>query len=334
MACVVSVTHDELHPAPFQLERNVFVTEESKDFSGVFAHFAATDFPTRSIYAWAPVFPCRVGEKSVVVKRTRGDAEAAAAVAGWTTDLAQAGVPVVSPVPLPVSNPAPVEGDYWVAYPFIDGDVYTGKTEQIADAGRLLGRIHAVSTATTPPLFEWPDHDEESVREDQEGIEKVLSGPTPDVVSRLSRLVEDFMPTVLPAIRHGDLPTVGAVMDYKANNLIYTVDGPVLIDPDNADLAPRLLDLALAAMQFHIEHESAPARMFDQDEWATFIAGYAEFVTLTPAERALWPQAVDYMLSEYGVWSLIESDEWEEAREGAFMADLARATADRFPLPA
>lgn len=309
------------------------MVERAKDFAGVFEHFGAQDVPEESCYEWAPVFPCVIGDERVVIKRTRSQLETATAIAGWTSQLAEAGVPVVSPVRLPVDNPVLIDERYWVAYPFIDGTVYTGQVDQAAAAGRLLGRIHAASVEVAPPPFEWPDHDEESVQEDREGIEKVLSGPVPGAVAPLTKLVEQFMPRVLPAIRQARLPMVGAVMDYKANNLIYTSDGPVLVDPDNADWAPRLLDLALAAMQFHIEHVPAPGRMFNAAEWTAFIGGYSEFIELTETERKLWPEAVEYMLSEYGVWSLIESDQWEDPREGPFMIDLAGATADRFPLP-
>ncbi|MGH8793134.1 MAG: hypothetical protein ACRDXX_10865 [Stackebrandtia sp.] len=51
------------------------------------------------------------------------------------------------------------------------------------------------------------------------------------------------------------------------------------------------------------------------------------------AERRLWPAAMEYMLSEFGVWSLIESDDWDSPRERAFMLDMAAADADRLPLP-
>ncbi|TQL74639.1 Ser/Thr protein kinase RdoA (MazF antagonist) [Stackebrandtia endophytica] len=313
-------------------EKGFFVPQESTEHQRVFEYFGAEDVPETSCYAWAPVYPCRVGDARVVIKRTRSRSETAAAVAGWTTGLREAGVATVAPVTLPVANPAKVDDEYWVVYPFLDGEVYSGEAGQIAAAGRLLGRIHATETAVTPPPFEWPDHGEESVEEDREGIAKVLTEPVAAAVEPLSRLVTEFMSRVLPPIRDGRLPHVGAVMDYKANNLIYRTDGPVLVDPDNADWAPRILDLALAAMQFHIEHSAAPGRMFTQAEWREFYAGYCEHVELTEAECRLWPLAVEYMLSEYGLWSLIESDEWDEPRERAFMIDLAQATAQRFPL--
>ncbi|GAA4894270.1 Ser/Thr protein kinase RdoA (MazF antagonist) [Stackebrandtia albiflava] len=307
--------------------------EPSEKHAEVLAHFNAQDVSEVSIYPYAPVFPCRIDGREAVVKRTRSQPETAAAIAGWTAGLAEAGVAVVSPLPTTVRNPVQVGEDFWVAYPFIEGGQYRAADGQARAAGELLGRIHAVRPAVLPPPFQWPDHDEESVEEDREGLAKVLAGPAPESVEPLSRLVGEFMSRVLPQIRSADLPKVGAVMDYKANNLIYTAEGPVLVDPDNADWAPRVLDLALAAIQFHIEHETSPARLFTASEWREFAEGYLSQVTLTEEERRLWPVAVEYMLSEYGVWSLIDSDGWDDPRERAYLTELAAITPDRFPLP-
>jgi hypothetical protein len=40
----------------------------------------------------------------------------------------------------------------------------------------------------------------------------------------------------------------------------------VLVDLDNGEHAPRLLDLALAALLFHNEHPQAPPRLFSLRE--------------------------------------------------------------------
>jgi Ser/Thr protein kinase RdoA (MazF antagonist) len=307
-------------------------TEPASRFSDVFAHFAAEDVPHVSHYRFAPVFPCRIGTTEVVIKRTRRLPETAAAIAGWTSGLAAQGVPVVSPVQVEAVNPVRIGENFWVAYPFISGEQYTAAPGQAGAAGELLGRIHAAHTPVTPPPFSWPSPDAEGIAEDQQGLAKVLTDQAPETVEGLSRLVAEFPERILPRIREARLPMAGAVMDYKANNLIYAESGPVLIDPDNADWAPRILDLALAVLQFHIEHPTSPGRLFSPAEWREFRDGYLRHVTLTDDERALWPLALEYMLSEYGVWSLIESEEWDDPRERAFMVDLAGIEIDRFPL--
>ena len=53
----------------------------------------------------------------------------------------------------------------------------------------------------------------------------------------------------LPSLRTADLPAAAVTSDFKANNLVYTSTGPVMVDPDNGGVEPRLLDLALAVRQ-------------------------------------------------------------------------------------
>ena len=308
-------------------------TAKSAEYGPVLEHFAAEDVAEESCYPFAPVFRCRVGGREAVIKRTRSTSASASAIAGWTTELAAHGVPVVWPLPTRVSNPVRIGEETWVAYPFVEGERYTGTPEQVELAGALLGRIHAATSTVTAPPFSWPDPDGESIAADQVGLRATLGAHAPEHVARLSELVALFPKEVLPIVRGAGLPSVSAVMDYKANNLVFGADGPVLIDPDNADYAPRLLDLALAALQFHIEHAEAPARMFDRDQWGRFMSGYGRFVELTSLERRLWPVAVEYMLSEFGVWSLVESDDWDDPREAGMLIDMASATVDRFPLP-
>lgn len=308
-------------------------TPSASEHARVFTYFEASGIPARSCYQYAPVYPCHVGGRRAVIKRARRTAEGAETISQWTRQLAAQNVPVVSPIPLDLPNPALVEGQNWVAYPFVDGDVYTGTPQQITQAGELLGMLHSAQTATTPPAFSWPDPDEESIVEDEAGLAQVLEPHSPQHARRLSELVRRFPKTILPQVRDAGLPESAIITDYKANNLVYAVDGPVLIDPDNADFGPRLFDLAFAALQFHTEHSPAPARTFIAEEWEAFASGYLRHVELTTQERQLWPTVVDYALSEESVWTLIDSDDWDDAREREFLLDLAAAGPERFELP-
>jgi Ser/Thr protein kinase RdoA (MazF antagonist) len=307
--------------------------EAANDHGIVFDHFDARDVPARSVYPYAPVFPCRVDGRDVVIKRTRSSPGAAGAIAAWTRQLAERGVSVVTPPELAKPNPVLINDEHWVAYPFIVGDTYTASTAQIRAAGELLGRIHSATTDVLPPPFSWPDPDNESVAEDVEALNKIVAPHAPIAAQRLSELVRRFPQEILPVVRDAALPESAIITDYKANNLIYSVEGPVLIDPDNADFGPRLFDLAFAALQFHTEHPPGPHRTFTADEWAVFVAGYLTSASLTETERRLWPLVVEYVLSEESVWTLVESDDWEDPRERAFLLDLAAADPARFPLP-
>jgi hypothetical protein len=147
--------------------------------------------------------------------------------------------------------------------------------------------------------------------------------------------MSDFCAEVLPALRQVPLPATNACMDYKATNLIYTSAGPVLIDPDNGDFAPRILDLAQAALLFHTDHEAAPPRPFDRSEWSVFAGAYLREVNLTDDERLLWPSAVDYMLAMEGHWAFTGTpEEWDDPHQRRFLLALASARTADFPLPA
>ncbi|MGP3929154.1 phosphotransferase enzyme family protein [Nonomuraea sp. KM88] len=316
--------------------------DRAADFADVFQHFAVGEEgrPERSFYPYAPVFPVRLNGAKAVIKRTTGPVSAAAAIARWVEALAGEDVGVVTPLPLRVDNPAQVGDRVWVAYPWVDGRPYTGSPDDVAAAGDLLGRIHAARPAGDGmPEFGWPDHDAASVEEDVTGLRRVLGEHAPDlrdeVTARFEPWLESFMAQTLPPVRDGGLPRAAVSMDYKAGNLVYVDGAPVLIDPDNAEYAPRILDLALAALLFHNEMATAPPRLFTGGEWSAFSSAYRRHVRLTEAELALWPVAVRYMLLEWGVWTLIDAAEWndwDDPRKRGFLRDLATVDPGRFPL--
>jgi spectinomycin phosphotransferase len=282
-----------------------------------------------SLYRWAPVFRCSVVGRPAVLKQTARPLSAAEAVARWTRGLAAAGVPVVSPLVGPVA----VMDDLWVVYPWVEGRPYDGRPADVEAAGDLLGRLHAAGRAPAGlPDFGWPDHDEASVAEDVDALAEALG---PDAAG-LQALVRRFMADVLPRIRDAGLPLADASMDYKANNLVMTSDGAVLVDPDDGERLPRLLDLALAVLLFHSEHDPAPPRPFDVGEWRTFRNAWARHVHPTPDELRLWPLALEYMLSEWVVWQIVDSDtlvdDSPDPRQAALLRALARLDVAAYPL--
>ncbi|MEV5504054.1 phosphotransferase [Nonomuraea fuscirosea] len=302
------------------------------DYSEVFRRFGIE--PQASIYPYAPVFRGVIGGRAVAVKRTNS----AEAMGRWVRYLAAAELPVVTPLAVPHH----IAGHDWVAYPWIEGRPYDGSLADIRAAGNLLGRLHAVGDAegsTGLPGFEWPDQDEESVQDDVTGLGKVLATYRPDlrreVLERFEPLLRAFMATTLPAIRDADLPVADVSMDFKAVNLVYGQAGPVLVDPDNGERAPRLLDLALAVLLFHNDLPGGPARLFHEREWAVFRDAYLVHVRPTARERELWPTALLYMLLEWGVWSAInggETGDWDDSRQAAFLADLLTVDITHYPL--
>ncbi|WP_146103615.1 phosphotransferase [Nonomuraea solani] len=269
---------------------------------------------------------------AVAVKRTHS----AEAMGRWVRSLAEGGFPVVSPV----VGPYRIGEDDWVAYPWVEGRAYDGSAADIRAAGDLLGRLHAAGDAAAGLAgFEWPDHDEESVEEDVTGLDKVLAAYRPglrrEVLGRFEPLLRSFMTTTLPAIRDAGLPVADVSMDYKAVNLVYGEAGPVLVDPDNGERAPRLLDLALAVLLFHNDLPGRPGRLFDETEWVIFRDAYLGHVSLTAREERLWPAALTYMLLEWGVWTAINGGEvgdWDDPRQADFLTGLLTVDVSAFKL--
>src|SRR5262249_6682054 len=160
-----------------------------------------------SAYQWSPVFPCQVAGRPAVIKRTRRTPEGAAAVAAVTRDWLARGITVVTPLELKVANPVRFGDRHWVAYPFIEGDVYTGQTEQIEAAGTLLGRIHALADGPAQlPVLCWPDDEQAREETDVELLREVVTSQVPaPVLDRLVALMSSFPTEVLPAFRTAEL---------------------------------------------------------------------------------------------------------------------------------
>ncbi|WP_336214077.1 phosphotransferase [Nonomuraea sp. LPB2021202275-12-8] len=300
------------------------------EYAEVFEKFGLA--AAESIYPYAPVFRGLVAGRDAVVKRTHS----AEAMGRWVRHLDATGFPVVTPL----AGPHRIGEHDWVAYPWIEGRLYDGSAADLADAGRLLGRMHAdLDSDAGLARFDWPDHDAASVEEDVTGLDRTLAAHLPqargELMGRFTPLIEGFMTTTLPAVRDAELPAADVSVDFKAVNLVYTADGPVLVDPDNGERIPRLLDLALAVLFFHNDLPAGPGRLFDDVEWRLFRDAYLGCVQLTGTERELWPTALLYMVLEWGVWAVInggEAGDWELPRQRALFTDLLTFDVNRFPL--
>ena len=240
---------------------------------------------------------------------------------------------MVTPIASSTANPAKVDGRWWVVYPWIDGDAYDASHCQISAVGTWLGRQHAarVSHGAGMHRYAYPDTSRSDVEQDL-----ITLGARLDDDSVVRQLAQRWWTTSLPALRGADLPLAAVTGDVKAANFAFTDHGPVMIDPDNAGVQPRILDLALAVALFHNECPTAPGHLFDTAQWTTFANAYLSHVDLTAAERRMWPAALEHMLWEEGTWALEDNDQaaWDHPRQGAFLRDLAMTTAERYPLPA
>lgn len=135
------------------------------------------------------------------------------------------------------------------------------------------------------------------------------------------------------------------------------LDVPIVLDPAHAGqvfLANRRLAAELDSEQglfSAVGHPSLPdvpagtpqhapfvvCQLAEDEiaEWAVFRDAYAQHVELTPDERRLWPVALQYMLLEWCVWSLIAAEEWgdwERPQQRGFLTALADAELEIFAL--
>lgn len=297
-------------------------TRDDPEVAEALRLLGATDAMPESIYPYAPVFRALIDGRPVVVKRTRRSTPAA--IATWVRSLASDGFPVV----VPVSEPVRVgSGAAWVAYPWIEGRTHQPGPADAAAAGDALGRMHGRDAARSGiPAFSWPDYEPGAVAGDLARCLPMVSGA---LLDRLRDLAARLEPELLPAMRAADLPWCEASADWKATNLVHTPTGPVLVDPDNAEYLPRVLDLALAVVLFNTE--TAAHRAFDGAEWHAFRTAYLAHVRLSDAERELWPVALEYQQWEEGSWAVEDSD-WSDPGRAAFLTDALCADASRFPL--
>lgn len=289
------------------------------------SHFSLSEnFDFESIYPYSPVYKGTLAGTSteIILKKTRSPLKKARDIQTWLTHLTSAGVNCVEALDVQAPNPFTFEQDVWVAYPFIAGHHYTALSQEIKSAGQLLGRIHQAGQ-THLPDYTWGNPDE--IDEDWKALQQLTSkGVATQDIQALKPYFDNYA-THLKQLQEADLPWISGTWDYKANNLIYTPQGPVLIDPDSAGRLPRLLDLALAVILFHNELASAPGRLFTQTEWHLFQEGYFSQVTLNHFEHQMWPLALKYMYLEEAVWLLLSDDEgWQTKPQSDFLHALCR----------
>ncbi|WP_413381009.1 phosphotransferase [Alkalihalobacillus sp. 1P02AB] len=268
----------------------------------------------QSIYSFSPVY--KVDE--MIIKRTQSPLEKSKRLIRYTTYLNQHGVPVVLPVSLKVDNPQQIQDDCYVAYPFIQGNKYTASEKNIRQAGELLGKIHALSPANNPyqlPHYHVFDFYKHEVEESIVSIRQFTKQYQANIDTE--RLYEHLLESVQSqeAIKAANIQWLLTPHDYKANNLIYQKQ-PILIDPDNAIWIPKLFDLALSLLLFHNELDSAPNRVFTNEEWRWFLEEYYTYSSIKEEEKEWWLAALNHVFLDEVMWLLAEVEEdWERIEQ-------------------
>lgn len=285
--------------------------------------FKVEDEPV-SIYPFSPVYQVESPEGEFIVKKTRSPIQKAHRLMDFITRLHEQGVAVVTPAKISAGNPLVIDETTYVVYPFIHGEPYNGQNSEIKESGKLLGRIHSVSSPENEfelDVYDVFDFTEEEV---EESFQKIVANATFNEVNIDSELKARLLKAVRQqaGLENAGLPSVATPHDFKANNLIY-VPHPYLIDPDNAGWIPRIFDLALVLFLFHNELATAPDRPFTKRQWNIFLEGYKESVILTENEINYWAQALEHVFLDDVMWLLAEGKEdWKNPVQQNLFSNL------------
>ncbi|MUK88887.1 phosphotransferase [Ornithinibacillus sp. L9] len=286
-----------------------------------------------SIYPFSPVYKITSEGKDYIVKRTQKQPHG---LMNYVNMLREHEIRVVSPVELEVENPQTIGDETYVVYPFILGKPYTGSKEEIYEAGKLLGNIHARSPKeNTYQLGEYDvyDFNEEEI---DTSVKDIVNHATKVNISIDSNRLEKKLLEIVShqvELKNSELPYIATPHDYKANNLVYT-PSPYLIDPDNATWIPRIFDLALALLLFHNEMNGAPDRLFTKEEWDVFLSGYKESINLEEKEISYWTKAIEHVFLDEVMWLMAEYEEdWERPAQQKLFINLLETLYDSSEYP-
>lgn len=287
--------------------------------------FEAEDEPL-SIYPFSPVYRMIRPEGDFIVKKTQHPIEKANRLMRYTKTLNEQGVDVVIPSKIQAENPRTFGEETYVVYPFVQGVPYTGKEWEIKEAGRLLGRIHALSPTDNEYELDIYDVFDFTGEEVKESFQRIEQNAAPHGIKMNPILEVRLLQAVRQQeeLKQAGLISVATPHDFKANNLIYTPQ-PYLIDPDNAGWIPRIFDLALVLLLFNNELASAPDRTFTKQQWHLFLSGYGESVDLSLEEKINWPKALEHVFLDEVMWLMADVEEdWQNQAQRSLFDSLTQ----------
>lgn len=274
-----------------------------------------------SIYPFSPVYKVKKDNQDVIIKKTQTPLKSVQNLMCFLNTLREYEINIVSPI----AKPLEINGSIYVMYPFIDGNKYTAKDEEIFQSGMLLGRIHSASSRINEfqlPTYNVFDFTEQEVLRDMQSIRQNIKNAnrTLSVDGMEQKLLEVVKNQA--TLKSLKLPLVATPYDYKANNIIYTPT-PYIIDPDNATWLPRIFDLALVLLLFHNELDTAPDHIFTPKQWKLFLAGYKKYTTLTELEKEVWDAVLHHIFLDEVMWLMAEYEEdWLNQNQYNFFRSL------------
>lgn len=142
----------------------------------------------------------------------------------YTSTLNEQGVDVIVPAKIQAENPRTFDEETYVVYPFIQGEPYVGKDEEIKEAGRLLGRIHSLSPVDNECELDTYDVFDFTEDEVKESFQLIRQNATPHGITVNPELELRLLQAVRQQaeLKQAGLIFVATPHDFKANNLVYT----------------------------------------------------------------------------------------------------------------
>jgi Ser/Thr protein kinase RdoA (MazF antagonist) len=163
----------------------------------------------------------------------------------FLAELAEAEVPAVAPIDLGTGTTlSEIEGIYYAAFPKVRGrSLDELDAEHRRHIGRTLGRLHAVGAARPAPHRPRVDvehyiHEPLKILLAGDFIAGTLAPRYRDVALRIADAAARPLAGVRPQRIHGDL---------HWGNILWTRDGPILVDFDDSAMGPPVQDLWLLA---------------------------------------------------------------------------------------
>lgn len=297
-----------------------------------------------SLCPYGPVYRVSDGRGAFVLKRTGYPHSGALAIASWLRMLEDHKVDIVAPVTGFAPNPRQVivgsEPGFWVLYPFIEGEPFSGSMEQLRGAGALLAKIHTLGEdykGTLRQVKSLPVHDMNWTTTQIELATLAVAKYAPDVSDIFIENVKDRLTELSDEkllITNSRLVLSACSWDYKASNIIIAGGNkPVLVDPDHAGCIPRIYDLACSVLLFNCDHDHSKPRLFRKGEWRSFRDGYNPIRSLTVGEFSVWPQMLKLAWLDQGIWLLGNWPEgWESEKDALYLRDLATNSLQNYGL--
>ncbi|MEU5428448.1 phosphotransferase [Streptomyces olivoreticuli] len=213
----------------------------------------------------------------------------------WQTQARAAGAPVARLLHTRAGSPwFEIAGSYFTLTEYVPGRRYTNTADDRAQAGAAIARLHA-TTVDVPPApaenaFAGALAHIALARESIAAPSAVLDAMEHTVHAWAEQADASGWNRLAGQLTHGDT---------NPWNLIYTNQGAVLIDFDNAHRGPRLRDIAEALLSFcsvHYQQDSTnfapvPPGRIDRDGAADFLTAYTRVRRLSLVEAACIPLA-------------------------------------------